>query len=156
MFEIYNNLFIGNENDCFLDIRKGWVVIHACKSPCHQRAVGYRGSLPKNHPNYLIKEQEFHLFLNIIDPDKPLFMPQVFTVSLDFIKKNISQRKVLIHCNNGISRAPSLALLYMAKRAKTISNENFLAAKMEFNKIFPAYSPSKGIELYLTKNWNEL
>ena len=156
MFEVYHNLFVGNKNDCFLDIRKGWVVIHACKSPCHQRAVGYRGSLPKDHPNYLIKEQESHLFLNIIDPDKPLFMAQLFITSLDFIEKNIPQRKVLIHCNNGISRAPSLALLYMAKKAKVIPNEDFSTARMEFTKIFPAYSPSKGIELYFTKNWNEL
>ena len=54
MFEVYPNLFIGTQRDCFDTQIDDWAVIHACKSPCHQRALGYRGSLPKNHPNYLV------------------------------------------------------------------------------------------------------
>ena len=113
MFEVFPNLFIGTERECFFTQRDDWGVIHACKSPCHQRALGYRGSLPKDHPNYLVYERENHLFLNIIDPNEPLFMPPLFTASLDFIEKHISKRKVLIHCNEGLSRSPSLALLYL-------------------------------------------
>ncbi len=45
-----------------------WAIIHACKSPCHQGAVGYIGNLDRTHPNYLVLESGSDLFLNMIDP----------------------------------------------------------------------------------------
>lgn len=156
MFEVYPNLFIGTERDCFYAQRDDWAVIHACKSPCHQRVLGYRGSLPKNHPNYLIYEREYHLFLNMIDPNEPLFMPPLFVASLDFIERHISKRKVLIHCNEGLSRSPSLALLYLAKRAKVINGKSYGAAVEDFIKLFPSYRPGRGIALYLHLHWKKL
>lgn len=131
-----------------------WAIVHACKSPCHQRALRYKGSLPKTHPHYLTYEIENHLFLNMIDPPTPLFKPQLFTASLDFIEKHISERKVLIHCNLGLSRAPSIALLYLAKRTDAITNASYKEAIQEFIKLFPRYSPSRGIAIYLLKNWS--
>ena len=153
MFEVYPNLFIGTENDCFYEQRGEWAVIHACKSPCHQRAVGYRGSLPSTHPYYLVYENGNHLFLNMIDPSQPLFMPPLFPASLDFIEKHISNRKVLVHCNYGLSRAPSLALLYLAKRAKVINDENYGKAVQDFTQLFPSYNPGRGIATYLNTHW---
>jgi hypothetical protein len=128
VFEVYPSIFIGVESERFFTQRDDWAVVHACKSPCHQRALGYRGNLSSRHPNYLSYEQRNHLFLNRIDPDEPLFMLPLFSVALDFIQKHVSQRKVLIHCNHGLSRAPSIALLYLAKRAKVISTESYQAA----------------------------
>ena len=156
MFEVYPNLFIGTERECFYTNRDDWAVIHACKSPCHQRALDYRGSLPKDHPNYLIYEHRNHIFLNIIDPNEPLFMPPLFVASLDFIEQHILKRKVLIHCNEGLSRAPSLALLYLAKRAKVINGKSYEMAVRDFIKLFPSYRPRRGIALYLKLQWNEL
>ena len=77
MIEVSEKLFIGDDRDCLFDERTDWAVIHACKHTCHQNAVGYRGNLPSNHPNYLTFERGNHLFLNIIDPEKPLFKPQL-------------------------------------------------------------------------------
>jgi hypothetical protein len=153
MFEVYPNLFIGTERDCFYTQTNEWAVIHACKSPCHQQALGYRGSLPKHHPYYLVYERGNHLFLNIIDPDTPLFKPQLFIDSLDFIENHITQRKVLIHCNLGLSRSPSLALLYLAKRAKVINGENYEEATKDFIKLYPHYRPRRGIAIYLNVQW---
>jgi len=153
MFEVYPNLFVGNESDCFYHEKEHWAVIHACKSPCHQRILCYTGSLPENHPNYLVYENGNHLFLNIIDPPAPLFKTQLFTQSLDFISNRISERKVLIHCNNGLSRAPSIALLFLAKRFQAISNENFMLAATDFKKLYPYYQPGRGIVCYLAQNW---
>jgi hypothetical protein len=156
MIEVYPNLFIGTEEDCFFIQRDDWAVVHACKSPCHQRVLGYKGSLPKDHPNYLICERGNHLFLNIIDPNEPLFMPPLFVASLDFIEKHISKRKVMIHCNEGLSRSPSLDLLYLAKRASVIDNESYVAAARDFIKLFPSYRPQRGIALYLKLHWEKL
>jgi len=159
MIEISENLFIGSDSDCFIDNKDDWAVIHACKSPCHQKAVGYKGNLNKGHRNYLILEKENHLYLNMVDMEKPLshvFTKPIMNVALDFIDKNICAKKVLIHCNAGLSRSPSLALLFLAKRKNKINNENYQSAKGEFIKLFPAYQPGNGIDIYLDRYWNDL
>jgi predicted protein tyrosine phosphatase len=92
----------------------------------------------------------------MIDPDEPLFMPPLFIASLAFIEKHISNRKVMIHCNEGLSRAPSLALLYLAKRAKVIDDGSYRAAAKDFIKLFRFYQPGRGIALYLELHWKEL
>ena len=73
-----------------------------------------------------------HLFLNMIDPDTPLFKPPLFDSALSFIDRYFPTRKVLIHCNKGNSRAPSLALLYLAKRARVINSEIMQQQQMIF------------------------
>jgi hypothetical protein len=156
MLEVYHNLFIGTGRDCFFTQKDDWAVIHACKSPCHQRVLGYNRSLPSDHPNYLTFEHGNHLFLNMIDSDEPLFMPPLFMASLVFIEKHISNRRVMIHCNEGLSRAPSLALLYLAKRAKVIDGGSYGAAAKDFIKLFRFYRPGRGIALYLELHWKEL
>lgn len=92
----------------------------------------------------------------MIDPSTPLFPPQLFTKSLDFIDRHISTRKVLIHCNYGLSRAPSIALLYLAKRTKAINAQSYETALQDFIKRFPNYHPGSGIKLYLKTSWNDL
>jgi len=155
MFKTYERLYIGTEQDCRYGDNE-WAIVHACKSPCHQREVGYRGNLPSTHPNYLVLERENDLVLNIIDPPRPLFMPKLFLDFLSFSEKHWSKGKtLLIHCNLGESRAPSLALLFMAKRLHRISDSSFEEAKSEFTKIFPGYTPGSGIQVYLREHWNE-
>lgn len=161
MLEVHPNLFVGSERDCPFASRgtlatEELAVVHACKSSCHQKAVGYRRNLPPAHPHYLVLERGNDLFLNMMDPQRPLFMPPLFERSLEFIENHIKIRKVLIHCNLGNSRSPSLALLYMAKRAKVISDESYRAAVQDFGSIFPGYQPSLGIQIYLSRNWNQL
>ena len=156
MIEVYANLFIGGEDDCFYTDREDWAVIHACKSPCHQHVLSYRRSLPQGHPHYLIYERGNHLFLNMIDPDQPLFKPILFTKSLDFIKTQIPRRKVLIHCNLGKSRSASIALLYLAKCVGVISQTNYDEAARDFARLFPDYEPGRGIATYLEAHWSEI
>jgi hypothetical protein len=153
MIEVYSNLFVGDDRSCFYSEKSEWAVVHACKIPCHQKAVGYTGSLSPNHPYYLIYEKPNHLFLNIIDPPCPMFPSQLFTKSLDFIDNHIKERKVLVHCNNGLSRAPSIALLFLAKRIERINNDSFKQAAIDFKKLYPYYQPGRGIAIYLHQNW---
>ena len=51
MVKIFDRLFIGPVDDCRTGTEQ-LAVVHACKSPCHQQVVGYRGSLSPNHPNF--------------------------------------------------------------------------------------------------------
>jgi len=159
IIKVCDKLFVGDESACFYEDRPNWAVIHACKHPCHQRAIGYRGNLNKNHPNYLISEKGSHLFLNMVDMETPLsheFTEPIVSKVLDFIDKNIESNSVLIHCNQGYSRSPALALLFLAKRRDVISNKSYQEAKNDFLKIFPQYSPGRGIDTYLDQFWDEL
>ncbi len=155
MFEVRKCLFIGNEHDC----RSGdedWTIVHACKHPCHQRAVGYSGNLSSSHPNYLVLERKDDLFLNIIDPPGPLFMPQLFISFLEFSSKHWeNEKQILIHCNQGESRAPTLAMMFMAKHLEEIPNSSYSEARIEFEKLYPGYKPGKGIQIYLNQKWHE-
>lgn len=156
MQEIYERVWVANDQAC----RSGageWAVVHACKSPCHQRAVGYQGSLPGTHANYLVLSNGQDLFLNLIDPPKPLFMPASFDAFLSFSDREwLAGRKLLIHCNQGESRAPSLALLFLAKRRRALNNNSYPAARLDFEKLYPGYKPGLGIQTYLTQKWHEL
>ncbi len=131
-------------------------IVHACKDPCHREGVGYRErSLSATHPHYLWIEKPHHLYLNMIDPPIPLFQTEMFEAFFRFVDREIVDRPVLIHCNKGESRAPSLTLLYMAKRLNLLPNESYQAAATAFRARFP-YKPGTGIALYLDKNWTTL
>ena len=156
MEKVYKNIYISDDGEC-QDGTDDMAVIHACKIPCHQEAVGYTGNLDNTDPDYLFLEEENDLYLNIIDPPIPLFKLETFIEFLKFSKKHYdSGQKIFIHCNQGQSRAPSLALLFMSKCLPIISDKSYKKARMEFKKIYPDYSPGKGIVIFLTKNWNKL
>ena len=153
MRNVYDRLYIGSIEDCFHQ-KEGWATVHACKSPCHQRVVGYQKALPRAHPNYLIFERPQNLYLNMIDPVAPLFMPRLFTEFLRFAREKWEGGgNLLIHCNQGESRAPSLALLFLAKDLGVLPTESYGLAFQEFVKLYPPYSPGLGIQSYLWKNW---
>lgn len=156
MQEVHERVIVTNDRSC-ISGSDSVAVVHACKSPCHQLAVGYRGNLPSSHPNYLVLEQENDLFLNIIDPVGPLFMPPLFSAFLEFASKHWGQgKKLLIHCNQGESRAPSLAMLFLAKKLSVIPDSSYEAARLEFERIYSTYKPGRGIEIYFSKNWVKL
>lgn len=160
MKEVHPSLFVGNEQDCVAT--KGnadWTIVHACKHPCHQNAVGYSGSLPSGHPDYLIHKKDQNLYLNMVDMDrkqKHEYMEPIVSSTLDFIGNYIDSYKVLVHCNEGESRAPALAMLYLAKRKDAIRKETYAEAKQDFQEIYSRFDPSRGINLYLQDYWQEL
>lgn len=158
MIEVYDNIFIGSERDCFHDKKEDWRVIHACKNPCHCHAVGYRGNLSSLHPKYLISEKENHLYLNMVDmkkPFSPIYTHPIIKKALNFIYISINNKKILVHCNMGQSRSASIVLIYLA-REKIISKNSFKEASIDFIKLYPNYNPGQGIYAYLNFYWNEL
>lgn len=158
MIEVYENLFVGNQEDYELLVsgREGWAVIHACKEPYHRQALGYKGrAAPKDHPEYLVARRENRLILNLVDVDNPAFFrKEMIAEALDFVDRALeSGQRVLIHCNQGESRAPSIALLYMAARRRTLPTESLESAESCFRTLYPGYSPSKGIRGHLQEYW---
>lgn len=136
--------------------------IHAAKQPCHAAVVGYttKEKIAPTHPEYLSAVRGSHgneLVLNIIDPELPLFRIEVFQQAVEFIDSWISRGPVLVHCNQGLSRAPSIVLLWLAKRAEAINGWGFSDAREAFTKEFmPSYAPRKGITTFLTEKWGAI
>lgn len=155
MTEIYPNLFVGNLIDYEQNqFDEDFYFVQACKEPCHRKALGYSGrSADENHPEYLIAYRERRIILNMIDPTTPKYFENImFEKSLNFIEQQLtSGKKVLVHCNQGFSRSPSIALLYLAT-IKKIDSSSFESAEVDFLKLYPNYKPS-GIKEFLTLNW---
>ena len=158
MIEIYPNLYIGTADDYEFQVKgkTEWIVIHACKEPYHRRELGYtsRGA-PKNHPEYLIARRENRLILNLVDADDPNYIPkEIIDAALKFIGTGLSEsRKVLVHCNKGESRSPSIGMLYLGIYTDKLPKE-FVTAEQVFRQIYPIFNPSLGMRGFLTKNWN--
>lgn len=153
MFRVHERLYVAGDRSCRTGT-ENIAVVHACKSPCHQREVGYRGSLPNHHPNYLVLRRGQDLFLNLVDPPVPLFKPESFIAFMSFAREYYDRgSSLLIHCNQGESRAPSLALVFLAKHLKVIPEESFAVAHAAFVGLYRAYRPGVGLQRFLTDNW---
>jgi predicted protein tyrosine phosphatase len=159
MIEVYPGLFIGSRMDyeTLVSGQNGWAIVHACRS-YHRMAVGYRvWSVAKGHPDYLVAHRENRLMLCLLD--LPIAVPiekEMIKRTLDFIDRmRADERKVLVHCVHGRSRSPSITLLYMAVRLRALPNNSLEAAEAEFRKIYPLYSPNRGIREHLRLNWRE-
>lgn len=74
---------------------------------------------------------------------------------MTFIDKYIAARKVLVHCNQGLSRSPSIVLLHLAIKG-FIANDSYSDAVTDFRRMYPYFSPGRGIALYMNNNWEEL
>lgn len=152
---------VGDLDACPMASRSGpWrAVIHACKSPCHQAFVGYRGSLKPDHSEYLWAQRGREIALNLIDPDVPLFKAESFIRAMDFMDVfRYGDDPLLIHCNTAQSRSLSILMLYLTRRLKTIPDDSYATARAVFETMLPpgTYQPGKGIETFLTERWGEI
>lgn len=160
MIEITDNLYVGRLFDLRNFSLEDDAIVHATQT-IHYQIMGWNRTSNKpnkNHPNYIIWEDNNRLSLNWVDGPAHLYKwsgPGTFLRILDFIESWIENRKVFIHCDQGISRSPTLGLLYLAKRRKLIPDETYLSAKNEFQNIYPIYNPS-GIANYVNQHWNEI
>jgi hypothetical protein len=159
MIEVMGNLFVGGQQD-YEGTVKGqaeWAVIHACKEPYHREALGYTGrEAMKTHPECLVAVRGNRLMLNMIDADDPKYIQkQMIDSAVLFIAEKMNEgKKVLVHCNQGLSRAPAIAMLYMATIGQLPKN-SFTAAEMQFKKVYRSYAPANGIRQFLISHWAE-
>jgi predicted protein tyrosine phosphatase len=159
MIEIHPRLHIGTEADYETRVRTqaGWWVVHACKEPYHRQLLGYTGrAAPKTHPDYLFARRERRLYLNIVDVDDPAYIAKaIIDATLGFLDEAMrSGEPVLVHCNQGESRSPSLGLLYLAARTGVLATASLPAAEADFRKLYPRYNPKAGIRGFLARHWH--
>ncbi|MDE2096750.1 MAG: phosphatase [Patescibacteria group bacterium] len=133
----------------------GAAVVHACKEPCHRKALGYRGRNPiDGHPGYWAYQQGPQLYLNLIDADDVRYVStKAIRAALDFLAYWEQFGNVVIHCNQGRSRAPSIALMHLVQRGGYLPRE-YDGAVVEFRKLYPAYAPGRGIAEWMRRYWD--
>jgi len=162
MREVHKNLFCGNQLDAACVIRRngepldGWAVVHAAKEPFHREFVGYKTpGAPKDHPEYLYAERGNRLALNMVDaPTANYFSRELFDKALEYIDNKLKEGyKVLVHCNQGESRAPSVCLLYMVKRG-VLKGLSWVDCLQDFLVVYPYYKPGEGILEFLQANFD--
>ena len=158
MIEVHPGLHVGSEIEYESRVRlqSGWAVIHACKDPYHRQALGYTGrAASKDHPEYLIARRGDRLILNLVDADNPAYIPdEIMNAAVEFIHERLSLgQKVMVHCNQGMSRSPSIAMLYLAIHTEQLSRISFERDFAAFREIYPPFSPAPGVAGYLRARW---
>lgn len=156
MIEVHEKLYVGAESDEHQTRgQPGWFVIHACKEPYHRQALNYTGrAASKDHPEYLLARRNGCLILNLVDVDDVNFIrTEIIDAALDAIHDNINTSKVLVHCNQGQSRSPTIAFLYMRKYTEIFHDLELSKSLFAFRKIYPLYNPARGMAEYVRLNW---
>lgn len=159
MKEIYNNLFIGNEDDYnVIKTIDGFNYVLAAKEPFHRQMLGYTGrAAPKDHPEYLYGFRYNKIILNIVDAPKPeFFADKMIDAALLFIHSNIATHKVAIICNQGKSRSAIIGLLYMIRHDLIDLGNSFEECEKNYKMIYPDYEPLNGIREYVKQKYGEI
>lgn len=166
MIEIFPGLHVGAASDLlFADdgnggVKPGWFIVSAARDPWHRDALGYTGrGAPKDDPEYLIAERESRLILNLIDgPDPAYVRDEIIVKACDAIDSALANGdKVLLHCNLGMSRAPTIALLWLRFHCEAtrpfLRMLSFDQALEAMKERYPGYDPAGGMLGYARNLW---
>jgi len=155
MEEIIRNLFIGDlEDNDLVRGKPGWAVIHAERN-MHRRYVEKHRVPPKDA---ILSKDGTELFLAFEDAMK---VDQVNTAcvapALEFTHRHLAGGKnVLIHCIAGVSRSPTIAMLYLLKYTDVLPRTNIFDAIFSFSEIYPLYNPNDGLFAYAARFLEEI
>jgi hypothetical protein len=142
MVKVHNKLIVGMHG-------KSWKgpYIAACKEPCHRQALGYTTkAAPIDSSEYLWCYRGSGLILNLVDGTDPKWISSAMVEeALSFIDK--STDPVFLFCNQGESRSPTIALMWLVSRGHIIE-KSFNDAETAFKKLYPSYKPKDGIRLF--------
>lgn len=174
MVEVYPGLFVGNQEDYEVmnsfhnckEFEKEFSFVGAAKYPWHKEHAkmdgsdceGYEGkAMPKDQKEYLYAEREHALYCNLIDAKDPAYIPdEIILKCLDFIQKEMqNDRKVLICCNQGESRSPSIAMMYMIEDGFFDDCRSVYNVLDRFGALYPIYNPANGMEQKVIEFWRK-
>lgn len=159
MTRLIHNIYIGDDADYanIVDDR-AWAVLHCAKHPWHTSFVGYKGSLHITHPQYMLRRRDNEMALNLVDTDTYDetwldFYREMFERAFAFLDEYREHRNILIHCNKGESRGPTVALLYSAMFSAFGTASSFDTAARMLRETYPRYSPRNNIYRVACELW---
>lgn len=150
-------IYVGTKDDSRLRSDPSWAVVNTAKT-VHIEVKGWSNAPPRDHPDYLAFEEGQFLSFNWVDGAARMYDwsgPESFTRALDFIDKWYESKNILINCDLGQSRSPTVALLYLSKRLHLIPDDSFADARSAFQVLYPDYAPS-GIAEFVAAHWAEI
>ena len=159
MVEIIKQLYVGD--DASYEKTKGqsgWSWLRCCKEGPggHRQTLHYESLGAPRGKNYLWVRKGNLLALNLIDVEDPQMIPdEVLDTGVAFIKERMDAGdRVLVACNAGMSRGPTIAMLFL----RTIGelDQPFNRARHIFKTLYPKYSPGHGMLFHAMNRWDEL
>ena len=161
--EVHDGIFVGSGADTY---KFAGSMLHCAKNPWFDEAIANLrlleniGSprqphnisrLPRllNGNAILIDYNE--MALNMVDAnDHMYFGNDMVDAGLQFITDRLAEGDpVLVHCQMGISRSPSMAFLWMFEHG--FLDDDFQQARFQFTEIYPFWMPGQGVRKYLEK-----
>ena len=139
---VHDGIFIGNGYDADQHKFAG-SVLHCAKDPWYVQAI----YVPPIIPN--VKRIKYNeMALNMIDAHLPkFFSDEMVNAGLEFITERLAEEPILVHCNMGLSRSPSMVFLWMFEHG--FLDDEFRYAMPQFKELYPSYCPANGIWQYL-------
>jgi len=156
LIEVYKDVFVGDGGSLGI-VAENCFILYCAKEPWHRQMVGYVGrGAPKNSYEYLFARRDNRMALNMVDASNPkFFSKEMILAGLNFLEEGyVARRKLFIVCNQGESRSPSMAMLFVFKRILK-NGTSFEDAEIEMKRVYPAYNPANGIRGHLQQYWNE-
>ena len=158
MQHIIDGLYLGGDESVAKAKELGMARLCCCKDgiDSHRSMLGYTSLAAPKDKQYLVARDGNVMALNLIDVDDPTMIPdEAIDAGLRFIKEMQEKGiKILIHCNAGHSRSPSVVMAYL--RAADGMPDSFVAAKKRFKAIYRRYDPSVGIDAHIRERWKSL
>ncbi len=161
MIEIAKGIFTGSEQDFYaIQNQNNWAVLHCCKHPFHCNFVGYRGNISQTHSDYALKRIDNEMALNLVDMDSFSesfldFNEKMFSTAFEFLNEYRDKGfNILIHCNQGESRGPTMAMFYSAY-CGLFGSSDFNETVSDFRNVYPRYNPKKNIYCTSQALWNK-
>lgn len=159
MEDVFHNLYVGNDADFNrLKDEDGWAFLRCCKHGPggHQQTLGYTTAAAPKGKTYLSVRRGNRVALNIIDVDDPNYFPlEMINTGLDFIQEQLEDgKKVLVACNHGHSRGPTMVLMFLRRIGEM--PYSFIRSEMIYMTLCPSYNPAQGIRQAARELWAEL
>lgn len=90
--------------------------------------------------------------IDMIDADDPYYFHLgQFKDAMEFMSKG----PTLVFCDQGGSRSPSMALLYLSLR-EYVQPDTYFTACRDFKSFYPWYRPNTGIRTFMAQNWKAI
>lgn len=133
-------------------------LLYVCHWPCGRADTRYE-ALPECPAAAAVtrgSENGRLKFLDLVNVEIPHYRTADMMAILDLIDSKLSFGDVVLISERAESRAPSLALLWLAFRGRLISRSSFAAARSDFTRLCPDYIPWPGWVIFLEQEWDAL
>lgn len=159
MEEVLDRLWVGGDKDYEkVESRAGWSYLRCCKEGPggHRWILGYNTLGAPKDKNYLWVRRGNLMALNVLDLDDPNYISkEMIDKGLDFIDEHMKAgSKVLVACNQGHSRGPTTAMMYLRRIGEL--PDSFGRAEKIFRTLYPHYDPGQGMRQFARTNWHLL